>query len=81
MHTKTIIISVISALVIVPVVYHKGHQNAIVERFPDLDPKSVKKHYNEIMKDIVRGKIQPLDDEDAMMAQMDAEIIRRVTSQ
>lgn len=53
--------------------YHLKHQQIIVARFPDLDPKVVKKAYRKILKDTYGGKYANVDTTDEFL---DNEILK-----
>jgi len=52
---KIAIVSVVAALL--ATAYHKKHQKIILDRFPDLDPKILKKAYNQILRDAYCGRL------------------------
>lgn len=68
-------IAVTSALLVTG--WYKIHQQIIVDRFPDENPKLVKKHYNVIMREISTDQ---LNVEGWTETSMDAELLRRIHS-
>lgn len=63
---KKILIAITAAVItrFAALVYWEGHINAIVERFPDIDPTIVRKLHREMFVEALRGKYKDMDTDD-----------------
>lgn len=59
------------------VTYMVGHDTAIQERFPDLDPEIVARIHREMARDSLQGRLTFPDDDAEADAFLDAELLRR----
>lgn len=60
--------------------YHLKHQSIIVNRFPDIDPKVVRKAYKTMMKRALEGHYADMDDSDETMDRIFRNIVREQTA-
>lgn len=63
MHKKLILAVVLGAAI---AVYHKGHQQAILTRFPDLDPRTARSAYNTVLRGALTGRLPQDADNDQL---------------
>lgn len=59
------------------ITYMAGHDNAIQERFPDLNPEKVATIHRQMFRDTLRGRLKFSDDSDEADVELDAELLRR----
>lgn len=60
--------------------YHLKHQSIIVDRFPDIDPKVVRKAYKTMMKRALAGAYADMDDSDETMDRIFRDIVQEQTA-
>lgn len=60
--------------------YHLKHQSIIVDRFPDIDPKVVRKAYKTMMKRALAGAYADTDDSDETMDRIFRDIVQEQTA-